>query len=279
VSILQTDGKHKAQRPRFIEIGTLPPGSSYAGTGDMNGDLSGDVVFVAQGGYLKYWKRDGFSVLSTATIDRLPTGFEAVAVADVDGDRKDDVVLQNMMDPTLVRVWHIDGGAVAESDEYELPEGEWVIYTGNFRAKDKVDILARDRETGEVKVIVAADGAAPTFPTIAWRPAGVRIAGFGDFNGDSQQDIVWQSGNIEIDLVKKDDAGEYALLARRRTGLAPADIVNVQDWNGDGSLDFWMRRGSRNYIQYGKIVRGWVYGAGSRDLGEIRGTVVGVAKR
>jgi hypothetical protein len=279
VSILQTDGKHKRQKPSFVTIGTLPEGSSYAGTGDMNGDLSGDIVFVARGGYLKYWKRDAFQVLSTATIDRLPTGFDAVAVADVDGDRKDDVVLQHVMDPTLVRVWHIDAGAVAESDEYELPEGDWVIYTGAFRAKDKVDVLARDARTGEVKVIAAADGAPTTFPTVAWRPAGVQIAGFGDFNADGQQDIVWQGGKIEIDLIAKDEAGEYSVSARRRTGLAPATIVNVQDWNGDGTLDFWMRRGERNYIQYAKLTRGWVYGAGSRDLGEIRGTVVGFAKR
>jgi hypothetical protein len=40
-----------------------------------------------------------------------------------------------------------------------------------------------------------------------------------------------------------------------------------------------MRRGNRNYIQYGQVINGYVYGKGSRDLRNVPGTVVSVAER
>ncbi|MFM8639015.1 MAG: hypothetical protein ACKOEL_00030 [Planctomycetota bacterium] len=280
VHLLQTDGKHRAQRPEFRLLGELPVGASYVGTGDMNGDLSGDIVFVAPGEVLKFWKRDGFTILDTATIDTLPAGFDAITVADVDADRKPDVLLQGVVDPRQLRVWHIDAGAISSSDEYELPQGDWSVFTGNFRTRNATDILIRDRQTGVVRVLVPGEAAGDaTFPVVVRRPASARLAGFGDMDGNGQPDIFWQADDIEVDLMDQDDDGNYFASARRRTGLAKATIVNVRDWNDDGTVDFWMRRGDRNYIQYGKVVNRWMYGGGSRDLRNAPGTVVDVADR
>lgn len=280
VYLLQTDGRHRAQRPEFGFLGTLPAGASYAGTGDMNGDLSGDIVFVDKGEVLKYWKRDGFSVLETNTIDTLPAGFDAITVADVDADRKPDILLQSAIDPTQLRVWHVDGGAITGSDEYQLPAGEWRVFTGSFRTRTATDILLRDTKTGTVRVLVPGDASGDaTFPVIARRDPSVRLAGFGDADGNGQPDIFWQGDDNEVDLMDQDDAGNYFVSARKRTGFANATIVNIRDWNDDGTIDFWMRRGDRNYFQYGKIVNGWVYGGGSKDLRNAPGTVVDVADR
>lgn len=280
VYLLQTDGRHRGQRPEFGFLGTLPKGASYAGTGDMNGDLSGDILFVDKGEVLKFWKRDGFSVVETNTIDTLPAGFDAITVADIDADRKPDVLLQSAVDPTQLRVWHIDGGAITGSDEYELPDGEWRVFTGNFRTRTATDILLRDMKTGVVRVLVPGDAPGEaTFPVIARRDPSVRLAGFGDADGNGQPDIFWQGDDNEVDLMDQDDNGNYFVSARKRTGFANATIVNIRDWNDDGTIDFWMRRGDRNYFQYGKIVNGWVYGGGSKDLRNAPGTVVDVADR
>ena len=280
VHLLQTDGKHTRQRPEFGFLGTLPSGASYVGTGDMNGDLSGDIVFVDKGEVLKFWKRDGFTVLETNTIDTLPAGFDAITVADVDADGNPDVLLQGVLDPSQLRVWHIDDGAITGSDEYELPAGDWRVFTGNFRTRTATDILLRDRRTGTVRVLVPGDASGDaTFPVIARRPSSVRLAGFGDADGNGQPDIFWQGEDNEVDLMDQDDDGNYVVSARKRTGFANATIVNIRDWNDDGTIDFWMRRGDRNYFQYGKISNGWVYGGGSRDLRNAPGTVVDVADR
>jgi hypothetical protein len=245
----------------------------------MNGDFSGDIVFVAPGELLKYWKRDAFTVTETATIDTLPAGFDAITVADVDGDSNDDILLQGTVDPSQLRVWGISGGAIASSDEYELPAGDWTVFTGNFRTARATDILLRDRRTGVVRVLVPDGAGGATFPVIASRPANVRLAGFGDIDGNGQPDVFWQGGENEVDLMDQDEDGNYVRIARRRTGFADGNIVNIRDWNDDGTIDFWMRRGNRNYIQYGQVINGYVYGKGSRDLRNVPGTVVSVAER
>ena len=279
VHLLQTDGKHQAQRPRFGFLGELPAGASYVGLGDMNGDFSGDVVFVDRGGVLRYWKRDGFRVLETLAVDTLPAGFDAVTVADIDNDRKPDVILQGVIDPTQLRVWHIDGGAISGSDEYELPAGDWNLSVGSFRTRTATDLLARNASTGALFLVGLDEGDQATLTAIANRPNSVRVAGFGDVDGNGQPDIFWQGDRTEIDLMDQDDDGNYVSVSRRRVGFAEADIVNVRDWNDDGKVDYWMRRGSRNYIQYGQFVNGYAYGNSSRDLGKVPGTVVGVADR
>jgi hypothetical protein len=279
VHLLQTDGKHRAQRPRFGYLGELPAGATYVGLGDMNGDFSGDIVFVDRGGVLRYWKRDAFRIVDTLAVDTLPAGFDAIAVADIDADRKPDILLQGVVDPTQLRVWHIDNGAISGSDEYELPAGDWNLVTGSFRTRTSTDLLARNPANGAVFLVGLGNGTDATLTPIASRPNSVRLAGFGDVDGNGQPDIFWQGGKTEIDLMDQDDDGNYVSIARRRVGFADADIVNIRDWNDDGKVDFWMRRGSRNYVQYGTFVNGYVYGNSSRDLGKVPGTVVGVADR
>ena len=279
VHLMQTDGKHRAQRPRFGYLGDLPAGATYVGLGDMNGDFSGDVVFVDRGGVLRYWKRDAFRIIDTLSIDRLPAGFDAITVSDIDNDRKPDIILQGVVDPSQLRVWHIDNGAIADSDEYELPAGDWNLFTGSFRTRTGVDILARDPASGAVYLVGLGSGTDATLTPIASRPNSIRLAGFGDVDGNGQPDLFWQGSGTEIDLMDQDDDGNYVSIARRRAGFAEADIVNIRDWNDDGKVDFWMRRGNRNYIQYGTFVNGYVYGNSSRDLGKVPGTVVGVADR
>lgn len=283
VSILQTDGKQVGHKASFSHLGKLPLGSRYVGCGDMNGDLSGDVVFVDDNEVLRYWKRDSKRILEVMTIDTLPVGFDAITVADFDNNNKDDVLLRGILDPSQLIVWNIDGGAIASTVEYQLPPGDWDISTGNFRTKTTPDILMRSRETGELRVLVPGtdvDGYV-LHPLVASRKLSSRIAGFGDIDGNGQPDIFWQGGGDDVvDLMDQDETGNYIRLHRRRTGLASGHIVNVRDWNDDGTIDFWISRGERNFIQYGSFAAdGYVYGVGSCDLGDAPGKVVDIADR
>ncbi|MEI6475032.1 MAG: hypothetical protein WCO75_06535 [Planctomycetota bacterium] len=280
VSILQTDGKQVGHKASFTRLGTLPAGARYVGCGDMNGDMSGDVCFVDDHEVLRYWKRDAKKILEVMTIDTLPVGFDAITVADFDHNGKDDVLLRGILDPLQLIVWNIDGGAIASTIEYELPAGNWDVFTGNFRVKTTPDILLRDRDSGEVRVLVGGSSGTATFPVIATRSTNYRLAGFGDIDGNGQPDIFWQGAKDEVDLMDQDEAGNYIRTARRRTGLADGHIVNIRDWNDDGTIDFWIRRGDRNFIQYGSFAAdGFVYGNGACDLGNAPGKVMDVANR
>ncbi len=282
VFIMQTDGKQVGNKPSFRKIGKLPAGARYVGCGDMNGDLSGDVLFVDDQEVLRYWKRDAKKILEVMTIDTLPVGFDAITAADFDNNGKDDVLLRGILDPLQLIIWNIDAGAIASTVEYQLPPGDWSISTGNFRTKTTPDILMRDRESGDLHVLVpgtASDGSVLA-PLIASRGMSSRLAGFGDIDGNGQPDIFWQGANDDVDLMDQDEAGNYVRKSRRRTGLTNGHIVNIRDWNDDGTADFWMRRGERNFIQYGKFgTDGFVYGIGSCDLGDAPGKVVDIAER
>jgi hypothetical protein len=282
VFIMQTDGKQVGNKPSFRKLGKLPAGARYVGCGDMNGDLSGDVLFVDDQEVLRYWKRDAKKILEVMTIDTLPVGFDAITAADFDNNGKDDVLLRGILDPLQLIIWNIDAGAIASTVEYQLPPGDWSISTGNFRTKTTPDILMRDRESGDLRVLVpgtASDGSVLA-PLVASRGISSRLAGFGDIDGNGQPDIFWQGASDDVDLMDQDEAGNYIRKARRRTGLTDGRIVNIKDWNDDGTIDFWMRRGERNFIQYGSYAAdGFVYGIGSCDLGDAPGKVVDIAER
>jgi hypothetical protein len=68
-------------------------------------------------------------------------------------------------------------------------------------------------------------------------------------------------------------------LSRQRVGFASGTVVNARDWNDDGQVDLMMRRGNRTYYQYLKLTNGFLYGAGSRDLGNAPGPVQDIAQR
>jgi hypothetical protein len=279
VAVLQTDGKHVGNAPKFRPLATLPAGSAFVGVGDMNGDRSGDVLFVAPGRVLKYWQRDGLAVRDTKTIDSLPPNMNVVAVADFNGDSKADILLRSSVDPRELMVWFMSAGAISSSTEYTLPPGNWSITVGKFRsATGAADILLRDVAQRSLLLLRDASGTV-TFPALADRGPRWRVLAVADFTGDSQVDILWgDGGSIELDVYGTNDAGAYVVTRRERTGLGNASVLDARDWNGDGKTDLWMRSGNRNWIQYTTYtVR--LFPNGSRDLGNAPGTVVGVAER
>jgi hypothetical protein len=284
ISILQTDGKHAGVKPKYQKLGTLPAGARYVGTIDMNGDRSGDIVFVDRNEVLRYWKRDANKILSTNVVDELPTGFDAIAVGDYDADSKPDVLLRSILDPSLITIWHVSAGALTGSDEYELPDGEWIVLPGNFRNKNNNDILLREQATGELRVFEPLadneDGSSNSETTsITTINPSFKLKAVADMNNDGQPDLVWQGSDIQVELMDQDSNGGYVRLSRQRVGFASGTVVNARDWNDDGQVDLMMRRGNRTYYQYLKLTNGFLYGAGSRDLGNAPGPVQDIAQR
>jgi hypothetical protein len=281
VHLLQTDGKFKGVQPQWRYLKDLPVGARYVGTGDLTGDKSGDIVFVDKGEVLRFWKRDAFKVLETDTIDTLPLGYDAIKVGDFDGNGQQDIVLRSILHPREIELWNISGGSIASIVDYELPAGDWLVIPGTFRSKTSNDLLIRDRKTGVLRVVVPDSNASggATFPFVARQDPSYRIAGFGDVDGNGQVDIFWQGKDVRISQIAQDDKGNYVVSATHRVGFSEATIVNIRDWNDDGTLDFWMKRGKHNYVQYGKFVKGYMYGGGSRDFGDAPGAVVDISER
>jgi len=175
-------------------------------------------------------------------------------------------------------------GAITGADDYELPDGEWILLTGNFRNKNNNDILLREQATGELRVFVPladdADGTSNSEATpITTISPSYKLKAVADMNGDGQSDLVWQGSEILIELMDQDTNGDYVKLSRQRVGFASGTVVNARDWNDDGQVDLMMRRGNRTYYQYLKLTNGYLYGGGSRDLGNAPGPVQDISQR
>ena len=279
VFIMQTDGKHSNVKPEFGFLGRLPEGATFAGIGDINGDLSGDVLFVNAANTLQYWKRNGFQIVETRTIDTLPVGYEPVLVSDIDGDNKLEVVLQDVTDPRQLTAWTLEGGAISQVTDYQLPPGDWMLSIGSLRTRTSKDLMLRDRQSGTLRVLIR-DGSTVSYPAIGGRPMKYRLAGVGDANADGQPDLFWQSGgDAEIDYMDQDENGNYFVGTMKRAGFSNQPIIDVRDWNDDGTVDFWCEKGRRNFVMYGQVVEGYMYSAESRDLGNAPGAVMGFATR
>lgn len=277
VSGLGTDGVHEGNVPKFKTIGMLPSGASFVGLGDMNGDNSGDIVYVTEENVLKYWMRDEQTILEDVTIDTLPPNFVVVAVADVDGDGKADIVLQDATDSRAITVWYMSGGGISGAIDYELPEGEWTIYVGPFASATTNSILIRNAADRDLRLLVDNNGTA-TFTQLRDGGIGARLVGFGDADSDGQPDLWWQGKEVVIDFYKQQDDSSYKLTQRMRTPIAGARVLSVRDWNGDGVLDTWVRNGNRNYVIY-LTWDGHPHMDKARDIGNAPGRVVGFADR
>ncbi len=277
ISALQTDGVHDGNVPKFKPVGTLPEGATFVGLGDMNGDNSGDVVYVTAGNVLKYWKRDEFIIREDITIDTLPAGYVVVAVADVNGDNKADIVLQDAVDSRAVTVWLMSGGGISSSTDYELPEGEWTIYVGPFASSSSNSILIRNAAEHDLRLLVDNNGAV-SYRQLRDGGPRARLVGYGDLDSDGQPDLWWQSGGITVDFYDQQNDGNYKLRERMRTPISGGRVLSVRDWNGDGVVDTWIRSGRRNFVIY-LTWDGHLHMDRARDIGDAPGRVVGFADR
>lgn len=278
VSLLQTDGVHSGNRPRFRFLGELPEGTSFAGVGDINGDNSGDILFVTDTGVLKYWKRDAFKILDTVVVDSLPLGYEVIGVADLNGDSKPDILLQDVLDRHNLTVWYMSGGSISSTADYTLPAGDWTISLGQFRSSSQHDIVLRNAAERDLRVLVDTDGTVSYIPLVD-HGRKAHLAGFADLDGDGKQDVLWNADDgLVIDFYTQDDTGAYSRARRERSALRSGKIIDIRDWNGDGKPDFWMRDGRENWVQY-TTYSNHAYGNGSREIGEAPGKVVGFADR
>jgi hypothetical protein len=118
-----------------------------------------------------------------------------------------------------------------------------------------------------------------SYPLLSTRGRNMRLAGVGDANGDGQADLIWQGKDVEIDYMGQDDDGTFIRVGVKRAGFANKPILDVRDWNDDGTIDFWCQDGSRNFVMYGKVVDGYMYSDVCRDIGNAPGRVIGFAAR
>jgi hypothetical protein len=211
---------------------------------DFNGDQKLDIAVVCDNGNvggvcLLLGKGDGsFSPTNLS----YPTGNnpDAVAMADLNGDSKNDLAVANFNDND-VSVFVANGdGTLQPPANYGTGNGPSSVAVGDLNGDAKPDLVTTNEIDNTVSVLLnSGNGTFQThvdYPT----PGGPVSVAVGDFNGD---------GKLDLAVVCSDNV---RLLFGNGDGTFPGHIdyggggtsVVTGDFNGDGMLDFAVVDGS-----------------------------------
>jgi hypothetical protein len=183
---------------RLYDLGTVPTQWNIVASADFNGSGIVDIVWQNSSTrqcvvwfmrWIDWWPTQvGGAVLPT-----LPPNWEIATAADFNGDRKPDLVLQNMVTRQRV-IWFMNGATRTSSWSLGVVGSAWKITgSGDFNGDGKADILWQNNMTGQ-RVIWFMNGPVHTggwdlgfIPTV-WNTVGTT-----DFNADGKPDIVLQN--------------------------------------------------------------------------------------
>ncbi len=239
---------------------TVTTGSTFAtvstdwkisSTGDFNGDKKSDILWRNENGQVALWTMNGATQTSGSVLATVGTDWKISSTGDFNGDKKSDILWRN--DDGRMAIWQMDGATQLASAVVANVSTDWKIAgTGDFGGDGKSDILWRKND-GSVALwqmdglnILSQNFLNP-YPTVdnSWK-----IAGTGDFNGDSKADILWRNDDGSVNIWLMNGANVLA------TGPVPqAPIVDnswkisgTGDFNGDGKSDILWRNtnGSTN---------------------------------
>jgi uncharacterized protein (TIGR03437 family) len=235
--------------------GTLQPAVKYpAGLGtvaatawDLNGDGKDDLaVLNYQDGTVTIMFGSASGKLTTGKTYSLgESSFPgAIAVADVNGDGKPDLVISGF--PGIVTLLGNGNGTFQAGPSTAAPAEGPFLATGDFNHDGKVDVAVTDLMSGMLYILLGnGDG---TFTQASQYLIGYGPATFfvEDFDGDGNLDIVFAEGHPDALFTEPYTDTVSALFGNGDGTFAGAPAYNVRgyptsmvsaDFNGDGKPD------------------------------------------
>jgi hypothetical protein len=239
------------------------------GMGDFDGDGRGDFLWQPDGGSLAIWEINGFQI-SAADYTRIGSSkvgvpgadWHIVDTADFDGDGKTDILWRT--DSGTVAIWEMDGTHIKAADYTRLgstavgaPGPDWhQLGAADFDGDGKADILWRT-DSGALAIwemdgthIKAADYIRSGSTAVGAPASDWKIVGVGDFDGDSNNDLLWETGSGALAVWQMNGtqikSADYVRNGGSVTGIPGADwhVADVGDFDGDGKADILWRVGA-----------------------------------
>lgn len=219
-------------------------------TGDLNGDGRADLVLLSEN-CVYFLAQQANHTLGEPQKIALATPVKSVQVIDVDGDKRDDLLLVNWEDryPFRFRLQKADNELGPEMFFSMAPIRSY--WADNLVPKGKVQVMTIAQNSGRAQVSQFILKPAETL-------SGTLLQGqlqvlplnktdkarrgqlWADVNGDGLQDLLIaepESGQISLSLQQKD--GSFAN-AKTFPTLAGVSDLAVADWDGDGKPEIFL---------------------------------------
>jgi predicted NUDIX family NTP pyrophosphohydrolase len=223
--------------------------------GDLNGDRRPDLA-VANSGLdvdgktvsVLLNKHDGsFGAKRDYTTGRGPV---SVAIGDLNGDRKPDLVTANNYANTVSVLTNRGDGSFHAKRDYATGRGPYSVAIGDLNGDRKPDLATANADANSVSVFInRGDGSFTPRHNYATGGTSVSVA-IGDLNGDRKPDLATANnaynGKTVSVLINRGD-GSFAPRHNYATGAGPVSVA-IGDLNGDRKPDLATANNAANTV-------------------------------
>jgi FG-GAP-like repeat/PASTA domain len=260
VSVLLNRGDGTFRGKRDYRTGRGP---NSVAIGDLNGDRKPDLATanIYQSGHSKAYT---VSVLLNRGGGRFraPRDYrtgenpDSIAIGDINGDRKPDLVNANE-ENTVSVLLNKGNGSLRARREYRTGPGPFDVGIADLNADGKLDLVTTnvnpsgDRPT--VSVLLNRGGG--RFPARReYRTRWISALAIGDLNGDLKPDlVVGDPGGFVSVLLNRGDGRfqaklDYRVEAKLKYQSAGGNSVTIGDLNGDGNVDLATSNGDNDTV-------------------------------